>query len=323
MRFVLMILSVAGCHAETGLSGFERPSERPTPAVLRGAAHTDVFVAQVSAGPAVDVLWLPEGEPGIDEELELLRPHYPSFIQALEASNADYHVAVAYPGVVTQYLGTLTGVGAHRYIDRDSPDPTSMFVDMMGQATGEGISFSGLHFLGAYICLSAPDGDCIRYRFRRQGVPIHTIVIADSPNRSHMSENEFVEFYSRLTRDPDDRTFSGIVDPTLTTEFIAASRAIGGVMVDVREGNYGEVLAQFADTIIASAEQRAYHLSRPAEEATLEVRVLGGGPNYDPVPAETGWRYDLVRNAVVIPTEALPEGAFEVTATYDVRSDGL
>ena len=316
------VLMAASCSPETGLSSVTAPSRRPLPGDVVGQSLTDTFVTHKPHGQAVDVLWLPEGSGSMQEELELIRPHIPAFMVALDSSSADYRVGVVHAGIVRSYFGTLVGVGAYRWVDRDTLDPVSTFVEMMAQATDEATSFQGLQFDGAHTCLGGPDGDCIRYGFRRDSAPIHAVVITDEEDRSEIGKDDFVRFYQSLTDSPDDRTFSGILDTSQTPSYVAASREIGGVVVDVRDGDYHEVLAQFADMIIASAEQKAHHLTCWADEDTLVVRVLGGGPDYDPVPAETTWRYDPVENAVLIPTEALPEGAFEVAVTYDVRSDG-
>ena len=318
MRNTIIIVSLplVACTSETQLDDVEIDPGAVRPLAPPSDAQEDRFGVLLPPSPVADVLWIMEGSSSMQDELDVMRADFPAYMETIHRSNVDYRVGVL-PMKINILMGELAVVGGHKWVDRATPNPTSVFTTMMDNATTGGSS--GYHFDVLRACLRRPPGHCIRDGFRRDSAPLHTIVVTDERNRSMISIGQFVAFYNRQTDSPSERTFSAIIDLSEGEDFATASREIGGVVVDIANPDYQRVLAQFAETVAGSGSEDEFFLTRWPVQETITLAVVQDGLELA-LPLEEDWRYDVARNAVIVAAEGLPAGELEVVVRYDVRS---
>ncbi len=179
--------------------------------------------------------------------------------------------------------------------------------------------------------------------FYREEAALHTVAVSDEQDQSDrmnpeiITLDEFIDWYDGLKEVIEDRTFSSIVcsaaaggfasgciSMDVGTRYMAVSRQIGGIVWDINDDNFAEVLELLG--VQASGFKREYFLTQAPIPETLSVqieRVVQGQNTVSPKKqGEEGvgdYYYDESRNSIVFYT-FVPEPLDEVVITYTLLS---
>ncbi len=331
-----MMLALAGCSSESGLYDSLPPVPDGQASELRNVSHTDVIVQ--ASPPVVDVLWLIDNSCSMScivschsgTITDNVTENFPLFMQHFKGSGIDYHI-----GVITtdmdnpQDQGRLEEGLGHRWIDRSVRNDVPAFTAMATQGTSGSGTEKGI---SAVFNSYEEHGDQYNAGFWRDGSTIHTIVLANEPDRSSMPIDEFTNWYSEL-RTPDRRTFNSIVCTEGRTsacpeqngnDYMAVSRQVGGIVWNIEDERWGVLLNSLgAQSAGLSSE---YYLTQIPVEGTVEVEVddtaTGNRLEFEEVEEESkevGFVYSRSRNSILF-VNYLPEAASTVRITYDLAS---
>lgn len=301
---------------------------------LEIAVQEDVILQ--TSTPIIDVLFTIDNSCSMKDEQDALAAAFPSFIDYFYGSGLDYHV-----GVVSTDLdnplnaGILQGYDADanpatpdepQFIDVNTPSPSEIFESMATLGTDGTGTEKGLGAI--YLALEA-FSDSFNAGFFREDASIHSVVISDEQDHTQetiISKLEFIEWYSGLKREYDDRTFSSIVHTTGTSkgeQYLDVTNAIGGITWDITNGDWAQVLDMLG--VQATGLKREYFLSQLPVPGSIEVEVEDPVGNVLPFeeaigdPPVGGWSYDRTRNSISF-IEFMPESLSRVVIRYVLLS---
>ncbi len=324
MRVVLPL--VASACSEYNFDQDLPPEPVPNKPVLENPTQTDVIV-QVTT-PMVDVLWTIDNSCSMSDEQQELGDNFPKFMDYFLGSGLDYHIGVTSTDLDDpSHKGKLQDGGTpYKYIDEETPNAISVFVAMASMGTTGSASEKGLG--GTYLALET-NRDSFNAGFYRDEASIHTIVLSDEMDLtpdSIVSESEFISWYKGLKEEADNRTFSSVVDFNVGGTYVHATNEIGGIVWDIRDEDYAEVLDRLG--VQAAGLKREYFLSQIPVPGTIEVNVEDpSGATFeffeavgDPLVGD--WVYESSRNSITFLTY-IPTELAKVIITYTVLSSTL
>ncbi|MEQ1569310.1 MAG: hypothetical protein ABMA64_26975 [Myxococcota bacterium] len=333
-RSVLLGVALAGC-SETGLSVELPDPAASNPPPLRATSQTD-NVVQVTT-PRVDILWMIDNSCSMSNEQDDLTHNIPYFMNFFVGSGLDYHVGVTSSDTISSNYsgsdGTLVVVAGAKYIDPETPNPVEVYVEMASLGIGGKFPERGLG--ATFLCLEEKR-DTVNAGFYRDEAALHTIIISDEPDYTEASvitQPEYAEWYSSLKDDPEDRTFSAIIDPQRGSAYKNTAIEVGGIVWDLSDGDWPGVLEQLG--LQAAGLSQEYFLSHLPTPGTIEVTVITPGgaelgfeegfvdPNTGELTDQDGdgtpdgdWTYEQARNSITF-VEFVPEAMSTVRLTYE------
>jgi hypothetical protein len=302
----------------------------PNPRVLVPEMKTDI-ITQI-AKPEVDVLWVIDNSCSMAEEQTTLVNNFDAFISYFLDSGLDWHIGVTSTDIrdngVPGNYGTLRSIGEIRYIDEDTPNPIETFRQMASLGvTGSG-NETGISAAYNAIALHGDPGP--NQDFYREDATLSIITISDENDYStDPSLNEFISWLSNLKPSIDDVSYSSIVcldqdllngfycgtttfsQPSVGSNYISVTNAVGGILWDVREYEWAPVLDELG--LQAAGLKREFFLTDIPILETLDVWVVI--PDEDTGTGEIHYNFDLgvdytysqVRNSITFITFVPPQ----------------
>jgi hypothetical protein len=327
--------SLLGGCIETSVGAALPPAATPLARPIDNVQQVDRIVQ--TTVPVVDILWTIDNSCSMSDDQDSLAENFPFFMDYFAGSGLDYHVGVVSTDLDDpSHSGKLQAFGPYKYIDVNTQDPVAIFQEMAtmgdtgsGNEKGIGATFLALETLA----------DTVNLGFVRNGADdnasLHTVCITDEKDYTQdslISDPEFVEWYSELKPEADQRTFSGIVNMAgfdRSASYITASDRIGGIIWDIKSSDWSDVLRQLG--IQASGLKREYYLSQVPVEDTIVVQVddsvSGATIGFDrAVYDETNqlvsgeWEYNTSRNSVTF-VQYVPNALSTVVLTYTKLSE--
>ena len=322
LRALVPMLAV-GCDSDVNL--FNDPPDLPVPnhPDLENETQTDVIV-QVTT-PTVDVLWTIDNSCSMQDEQQALTENFPKFMDYVLGSGLDYHIGVTSTDLDDpSHKGKLQNGGTpYKFIDTDTPNAIGVFTSMASMGTTGSGTERGLG--GTYNALETYK-DTFNEGFQRDEAALHTIVLSDEADLTQASvitEPEFIKWYDDIKKEADERTFSSIVDLQTGRSYIHVTEQIGGILWNIRDENYAQVLDQLG--VQAAGLKREYFLSKIPVLGTITVQVVepaGVTHGFDEAigdPLVGDWTYSGQRNSITF-LEYLPKELSKVVITYTVQS---
>lgn len=321
-------LLFAGCAPERGIRAVSPPVFEGEPLALQTDRVEDWFPVWEPPLRQADVLWVIDGSCSMTDDQALLNEHLPIFIRRFVESDVDFHIGVVDAGGAQGASGRLISANGLRWIDTKTRNPTGVFEQMAAQVTGQS--------RGAQVTFDALDThrDGFNRGFQRDGTPIHAIVISDEPDGPPPAG--FFDWFMSLMPDPQDRTFSSIVDPADNSFYERATEVVGGVFHDITSGGWEDVLDELALQASRPSNAELFLSLTPIPE-TLTVQMRQGEQgdevvlenlveatyNEDGVPISGHWTFDLERNSVLF-VQDLPKAPHDaLVISYVARSEGV
>jgi hypothetical protein len=341
---LLAIAALSACTSETGLYSEYIDFPLSQPGQLEDPTVTD-RVVQVTT-PEVDVLFVVDNSCSMSDNQAKLGEEFPTFLDFFLGSGLDYHIGVTSTDADSSYgnplEGRLVNVGGVRYIDPTlgEEQASQIFTSMVSLGTsGSGVE-KGL--AAAFMALELRR-DKQNAGFYRDDAALHTVAVSDEQDQSDdmrpelITLNEFIDWYDGLKDVIEDRTFSSIVcssaaglaggciQPDVGTRYMTVTREIGGIVWDINDDNFAEVLEQLG--VQASGFKREYFLTQAPIPETLDVRierVVQGQATVSPKRQGTekdggDYYYNESRNSIVF-YSFVPDPLDEVVISYTLLS---
>jgi len=316
MRKLLPVLTLAavGCGSENVIEPWNPPNWDVNPRPLEPTLHTD-RILQVTQ-PEVDVLWVVDNSCSMGTYQSKLVDNFPVFFEYFEGSGMDYHIGVVstdMDGMHEPYGRLVTRYG-HRYLEPDTPNAAELFEKMAIL----GSSGSGWE-KGKDATYAALETERLEYNlgFQRENSAIHVIVVTDEDDSSEITSDELAAYLNGLRHDPDDVTFSAIVNYSFGAgDYLPVKNKVGGIEWDIQDEDWTQMLEHLG--LQAAGLKREYFLSKLPVLGTIQVSVVENEITYK-FTEGADWAYDPVRNSIAF-HDYVPNPMAEVLITYRILS---
>ena len=302
----------------------------PNPRELVPEMKTDVITQIVK--PEVDVLWVIDNSCSMAEEQTTLVNNFDAFISYFLDSGLDWHIGVTSTDIrdngVPGNYGTLRSIGEIRYIDENTPSPVETFRQMASLGvTGSG---NDTGIAAAYNAIALHRDSESNKGFYRDDATLSIVTISDENDYSiDPSLNEFISWLSNLKSNINDVSYSSIVcldqtllngfycgtttfsQPSVGSDYISVTNAVGGILWDVREYDWAPVLDELG--LQAAGLKREFFLTDIPILDTLDVWVViqdedtGMGEIHYNFDLGVDYTYSQVRNSITFITFVPPQ----------------
>jgi hypothetical protein len=338
---IVVLGTMVGCQ-EYNLSDGNPVTGSANPPPLEQPVNVDRIV-QVTER-AVDVLWVIDNSCSMLEEQTGISANFESFINYFVGSGLDWHLGVVSTDMDDpQHSGRLRQAGGYKFLTEDTVDPVNLFGTMVNMGTngsgtekGRAAAYAGIGELS----------DTHNADFYREDASLSVIVISDEEDQSKnnpVSLEEFKSWLTNLKSNVDMVNFSSIVclsdsdvggvpcrhednagafwaNPTIGSEYVEVTDTVGGVLWDIRDSNWTQVLEELG--MQAAGLKREFFLAdipvpqtisvwvqEPAEDGG-EIFYFDMGQDYD---------YSPTRNSIKFHT-FVPTPLSEVFIEYELLS---
>ena len=323
-KIVLLVVFVAACteyfinDPDNKVPGVPNPPEIDIPPQI------DEITQSVKG--KVDVLWVIDNSCSMYEEQSTLIRNFPRFISYFIDSGLDWHIGVTStdmdPGEEPGTHGILNRIGEIRFIDESTPNPIDFFQDLASLGTrGSGME-RGLE--AVFSAISVHDGCDHNRDFYRRDASLSVIVISDEQDHTQQPIlPEFIDWLANLKQNIDDVTFSSIVcleddslngipcsvnpsvAPSIGSKYISVTNAVGGVLWDIREYDWSQVLEQLG--LQAAGLRTEFFLRDLPVPETIEVSVKTEDNYVYTFILEQDFIYDPIRNSITFLSYVPPQ----------------
>ena len=306
----------------------EKPDEPaigvPNPPQLEDEIRRDVITQILK--PQVDVLWVIDNSCSMAEEQATLVNNFNYFISYFLDSQLDWHIGVTSTdmtaGEVPGNHGILRSVGEIKFIDENTPNPVETFNQMASLGTSGSGTEAGI--AAAYGAIAVHNGCEHNKDFYREDATLSIITISDENDYSiDPSLNEFISWLSNLKEDIEDVSYSSIVcldpallngyycgtttlsQPSVGTDYISVTNAVGGILWDVREYDWAPVLDELG--LQAAGLKSEYFLTEVPVIETLDVYVQEDEDTVYSFKRDIDYIYSQTRNSITFITYIPPQ----------------
>lgn len=322
---IVGLIGLFGCQ-EYNLQGDPSLYAEPNPPDLSDPVQQDRIV-QVTV-PSVDVLWVIDNSCSMSEEQAALAENFPKFMNYFVGSGLDYHVGVISTDMyASDQKGKLRTIGTTKWIDETTTNPTGVFTQMATMGTGGSADEKGRAAIWTALVTQK---DAYNAGFLREDASLSIVVISDENDYSGnlpVTLNEFTNYLLTTKVDPGMVNFSSIVGPEPSgctpsngyaaeagTQYLAVTRAVGGIEWSICNEDWAQVLEQLG--MQAAGLKREFFLTDVPVEETIELWVEDDGERIDFEPG-TEWTYNRARNSVVF-SAYVPSPLAEVFIEYEL-----
>ncbi len=315
-----------GVEGANGATDSDEPTGETDAPVVDDGLRSERFEQTVL--PALDVLWVVDNSGSMQEEQEDLGAAFPVFLQAMLASNLDYHVGVVSTDMANvQTGGQLVEVGSERWISPETPDPEQTFAEMSNLGTLGSPDEQGL--LAAYVALEYQRE--WNAGFLRDDSVVQVVVVSDEGDftpANLLDAPTLIAYLDGMRPDPELVSFHSIVAvpgdlcPSIAmpgSEYIAITDAVGGVTASLCDRDMiGALTAIGAQLGVLRPE---YVLAEVPIAGTTVVTLTEAGSEpvvlverVDDAPGD--WTWSPEANSVVL--ERVPALGAVTEVTYEV-----
>jgi hypothetical protein len=352
MRLSTLLLMLLGCQ-ELGID--DNAVGVPNPGDLQGQTYSEVI--QQAIYGEVDVLLVVGDTQSMADELGRFVGSSQTFLDAFRASQDDWHLGVLRahgtyddraPDTDGDTGGTpnpreaegrLRNVLGFRWIDRETPDPSTVFRGMLALGArgedGDMGAFDSVRQLDVGSNLLLNEG------FRRGTAALHLVMMGDQDDTSEMATDDFIAWltteyapdvpvrvHAVTSPDPD------VCGKSIAPRVLSARSTTLGLNQSICGLSWPETLAQSVSRAVVT--NQVFPLAQVPDLDTLEVTLVDGDWTYVGVYAaqqsdvleavnECGficvaYRYDEIRNAVSF-YDVVPRPEAEIRVSYKLRRD--
>ncbi len=328
---VLLLVPLLGC-------GIENETERRN--------QTDTFYQEPPAD--VDILWVVDNSPSMQQEQEEVGRRFAEFIGHLEDTNIDFHIGVITTDMDADNEGAAVLLGDPPVITPDVEDFEFVFNERVQVGIDGSDMEKGLE--AAYEALTEPMISDANDGFLRRDAVLSIIFVSDENDCSDRGAypesaggmacydeasklvpvRDFVNDFRAMKDDASDVILSAIVGPDIAencedtvpgTRYRAVAENTGGVEGNICEEDFTEIMDMMGLSV--SGVRSSFELSYAPVEDTLEVYVGDteeDDEEYDLVPGDSlnGWTYDPETNFITFNGDSVPPRGSVINVLYDV-----
>jgi hypothetical protein len=309
--FLALSLLTAGC-SEFGVSDQDEVVQDPI--IL-----TDTFTQ--SPLPKLDVLWVIDDTPSMDDEQAALAEALSVFAEGLDEAGLAWQVGVVRTDISGDDAGVLQGLPWVITPALDDPAlalAEAAAVGLTGQPPEAGLA-------AAWLALSEPLSSSLNRGLRRSDAALHVVVISDGDDASEQvlggSPDEaftlFLEEESIRTSQPAVLSAlvgdvpDGCAGPGGSAQpgsrYIAVAEATGGVVQSICEPDFSPLVSALAQDTVPWPV--LFELTERPVQGTVRVEVDG-------VRLDEGWALQTAPAAIVF--EQPPAAGAEIQVRYEV-----
>jgi hypothetical protein len=333
MRTLATLLLLAGCGSENGIK----------------AGTNDEYFDQ-AASNSVDILWVIDNSPSMQNEQESIAAGALNFIEHVSTSGMDYHIGVIDSDTSPENPTANQLLGNPPYLTSATPgfeDAFRAVVEMDGQGDDKERAFEA-----AINALSPPYSDTTNAGFLREDALLSVIFVSDENDcsdfgalGSEAAGDDCYDQWQKLTpvadivrmfqeiKDENEVILSGVVGPAVTEgctdsvpgqRFFTAIEMTGGVNASVCSTDYASVMDALG--LVTSGILTKFQLEKNAKEETIEVFVnTDGGDDFTDAdlvaPGETdGWTYITEYAQIEFHGTAIPPRGARIMVTYEIAA---
>lgn len=289
------------------------PNGTANPLDVPPSDRTDRFLQVVEH--QVDVLWVVDNSPSIEDNRALLASTFPLFIEAFQAVEADWHIGVITTDMDTPgHQGALQARDGHTFISRDTPDPVAVFTSMVTEMTGESLDERGRDAAWTATELLR---ETVNAGFLRDSelAWLHFTVVTDENDDSEQIELEQFVNYVNFIRPVEDRSSwnsivstNGIGPEEAGTDYIELSTTLGGAVADINNPDWPAVIAELGGTQAPDPIVEFFLTARPVP-GTVDVQVTEPSGVVITFLPDVDWTWSEPRNSVTFLNYVPPLGA--------------
>ncbi|MFZ5482124.1 MAG: hypothetical protein ACOZNI_35515 [Myxococcota bacterium] len=311
-----------------------------------GVLTNEEYFEQASSN-AVDILWVIDNSPSMQNEQAAIAEGAASFIDHVESTDMDFHIGVIDSDMASDNpnAGKLLGNPTYLHAGIDGYEDMFRAVVMMdGDGDDKERSFEA-----AVAALTPPLTSTANFGFLREEALLAVIFVSDENDCSDFgalgpdaSGEDCYEQWERLTpvadivrmfqdiKDENQVILSGIVGPDLTAgcadsvpgkRYYTAIEMTGGVNASVCSSDYAAVMDALG--LVASGIQTVFPLEKNAKEDTIEVWVKEGEGDFDEgdkvtKDATNGWTYIVEYAQIEFHGTAVPPRGSRIKVAYQI-----
>lgn len=270
----------------------------------------------------VDVLFVVDNSGSFIEEQDYLAANFDRFIQSATARGVDYHLAVTttglypYRGSWSDCPGGVNGGEAGRFFPVDNSRPRILTpatpnvreVFMQNVHVGichwweEGLEAARLALspplIDHYDAPNHPEPNDGNAGFLRPDAKLSIVWLSDEEDSGSVPTQEFIEFFLGLKPGrPDLVTGHAVVGmpscitaPSVGTRYMAVANALGGLIADVCDPDWGGVLQRIGEDTFTA--RTVFPLSQAPDGRDFVITIDGVDVPAKGPGSQTRWRYD-------------------------------
>jgi hypothetical protein len=303
---------------------------------LKGEGTTEsrqVDTFDQSARPKTDVLFVVDNSGSMGEEQGRLGDNASTFLNVAQQLNTDFQVGVVTTDVTASgQSGKLQTTGGLPKITANGPSAASNLRSIVRSLGTNGDSDErGLDAMVAALSVPLVNDPAANAGFLRPDAKLAVVVVSDEEDGSNSPVDFYVDFLKNLKGQYNSAlvSFSAIVgdaspsqnsqgapgctspdgDAVSGDRYIAVANRTGGKVRSICSANWGQIAADLG--LDAFASRSGFPLSRPADPASIQVKVNG-----QPSPAGR-WTFDAAANTVVFSGANLPPAGAVIVIEYE------
>lgn len=313
----------------------------------RATAEEEFYQAPVNT---VDILWITDNSPSMEDEQASLAAGAQNFIDRLLTINIDFHMGVISTDISTQNPDAGALLGTPAVLDATVPDYVHLFQERVKVGTGGDDQEKGLQ--AAITALTAPKIDVENAGFLREEALLFIAVVSDENDCSDWGElgpestgddcysrdeqltpvSNLVHSISGIKDEASMVILSGIIGPDADQgcadavpgkRYSTAIDKLGGFEGSICETDYSVMMDALGD--IASGMRDAFPLEYVPDPSTIEVTVepVGGVEAAVSEDATNGWTYneDPTAPQILFHGAALPPRGAKIVVDYTIAGE--
>ena len=282
----------------------------------------------------VDILWVVDDSGSMSEEQNDLAQNFQYFTMFASSLSADWQLGVITTEVNDGVSGKLWACnGFDKIITSGAANGLQAFQcaanvtnppggNRRPNPSGSDEQEAGLQ--AARIALDSPVRDAENAGFLRPDARLAVIVVSDEDDQSQGSVNLYVDFFRNIKGFRNPQLFSlsaiagdvpnGCATAAAGPRYHDAAQQLGGQFESVCSSNWQNLLMNIGLDVFTL--RHSWSLSRPADQATVQIRVNGMVINPG---ASDGWTYDPASNSISFHGAAIPVAGSQVEVQYGAR----
>lgn len=309
----MLVFALVGCIENTFVPLTPPPRDLGQPLEIGPGDRTDRFLQVVEQ--QVDVLWVVDDSPSMEEDRRLLAQAFPEFIQWFEAVESDWHVGVITTDMETpEASGALQERGGYRFIDRDTVNPVGVFTEMVTAGSGGALREKGRD---AAWTATEPLKDTVNEGFLHDSelAYLHFTVVTDEDDASdRIAVDQFVDYVNFIRPIADRTTWNSVVatqntgTEDLGEDYLALTAALEGAIADVNDPLWPDRIRELGGTQAPEPIIEFFLSARPVD-GTVDVKVTEPSGIVITFVPLVDWTWSEPRNSVTFVDYVPPLGA--------------
>lgn len=282
--------------------------------------------------PVADTLFVVDNSCSMEEEQAGLAANFDAFLVWLQASGLDFHAGVVSTDMTdVGHSGMLREVDGYRWVDASTPEPDTVFRDMVslgiegsGDERGRAAAYTAIELLA----------DTDNVGFLREHGALHIVIVSDEDDSSGdtpISRDAWITYLLGERARRGELSISSIVtpitgcggdgDPLLSgtpgAEYLDVTLRVGGVPWSICEPDWSGILDVLG--FVTAGLKKEFFLAETPVDGSISVRTELDGVVSRPYVEGTEWVYDLSRNSIEF-LAFEPQPFTVIVVQYEVRS---